>query len=138
MTAGIEAEVARLFHDYVDAFNRDDLEGCQPYFHAPCMLVSGRGVMTMPSHEAFMANWREVHDDLRRRGMASSRVTDVKTLVLSPKMAMAGVRYDRFDKDGGLWEQICGTYSVHKDDDGWKIVSFMMHPRETWLGEFMK
>jgi ketosteroid isomerase-like protein len=138
MTGEIEAEVARLFHDYVAAFNRDDLEACRQYFHAPCMLVSQRGVIAMPSPEAFLANWREVHDDLRRRGLASSQVTDVKTLVLSPAMAKAGVRYDRFDKDGGLWEQICGTYSVHKGDDGWKIVSFMMHPRETWLGTFVK
>jgi ketosteroid isomerase-like protein len=134
----VEAEVERHFHDYVAAFNRDDLEGCLRYFATPCILVSGRGVVPMPSREAFLQNWREVHADLRRRGMASTRVTDVKTLAHAPDMATAGVRYDRFDKDGGLWEQICGAYSLHKGADGWKIVSFMMHPRETWLGEFVR
>ena len=134
----LEAEVERHFHAYVTAFNRDDLEGCLEYFGIPCLLISQRGVLPMLSREAFLANWREVHADLRRRGLASTRVTDVKTLVLAPDMATAGVRYDRFDKNGGHWEQICGTYSLHKGEDGWKIVSFMMHPRETWLGEFVR
>ena len=117
------------------AFNRDDIEACTRYFAIPCTLVTTRGVQAITSREAFFKQWVGTHEALRKAGMARSVVTDCRVFALEANMAIASVRYDRFDAAGGLTEQISGTYSLAKHDDGWKIIAFLMHPRENWLGE---
>lgn len=135
MAADVEGEVADHFEAYVEAFFRDEIEACLRYFSIPLLLVTERGVLALSSREAFVSQWDESRRALRQRGVVRSAVAGCKVFALAPAMAVASVRYDRSDQADGLVERIAGTYSLHKGDEGWRIVTAMMHGPETWLGE---
>ncbi|HEY3695086.1 hypothetical protein [Phenylobacterium sp.] len=133
-----EKEVAKLFYDYAEAYRRGDVDACQKCFAIPCTFIGSQLTIHMESHDAFVKHWDESHKVMSKVGVVGSSVEAVKVFMLDTNVALAAVMYERLDADGQVFNRGSGTYSVFKGDDGWKVIAYIMHGPETWLGELVR
>lgn len=133
-----EREIAKLFHDYAETFNRDDVAGCQKFFAIPCTLISFGRALYVDSHEAFVKHWGATHQTMRESGISGGQIGAVKVFPLDADTALAGVIFERHGADGGVFNRSAGAYSLLKGEDGWKVVTFIMHAPEKWIGEWIR
>ncbi|HEY3696713.1 hypothetical protein [Phenylobacterium sp.] len=135
MTQNTEAEVAQLFADYRKTFNEDDIEGCLRYFAIPCTLTSFGRVLYLDTPEKFVSHWSATHAKMRSSYITNGRISKLKVYPLDDDTAAAAVVFDRVNDKGEILTQQAGAYHLFKWPEGWKVVSFIMHRAEAWMGD---
>jgi hypothetical protein len=135
MAENTEAEIIQLFDDYRTTFNADDIEGCLKFFAIPCTLTSFGRVLYVDSREKFIAHWGGTHDKMRKGDITTGRISRLKVFPLDEDTAAAAVVFDRLNDQGEILTQQAGAYHLFKWPEGWKVVSFIMHRADRWLGD---
>lgn len=119
--------VLRVFHEFVGGFQALRASTVASYLHLPCMFVSSRGVAAMSDAaeiESFLATMMQ---GLKARGYERSELTAVAILPMSDGIILISVRRIRYRCDGSELERLGETYTFRRINDGWKIVTAMVH-----------
>jgi ketosteroid isomerase-like protein len=125
-----KAGVTSLLNDYARAFGKLDVQAILPYYHEPSVLITTRGVATMPTHAAMAVAFKPLMDGLRARGYARSEFTTLNVKRLSATTALASGAAVRYKADGQELERLGATYVLHKTENGWKIAVTVGHDVE--------
>jgi ketosteroid isomerase-like protein len=119
VTAAVEA--------YVDAFNAQDFERCLRYYRLPTTWISSRGVIVIETREAFIAAMARSTRDLRARGLHRTEHLLRSTRILADNVALTSATAVRYRADGSELERTGGTMALSKDEQGWRIVTVLIH-----------
>ena len=128
-----ENAVLRMFNEYVQAFQTLRAPAVASYIHLPCLFIAPQGVVVMASAAEVEALLDKMMEGLKVRGYARSELTDVKAIPLSENIVLVSVSRARYKKDGSQLERLGETYTFRKIDDGWKIVTAIVHDPDVVL-----
>jgi hypothetical protein len=134
MTDDPTGEITRHFRDYMATFDRDDVEGCLKFFAIPCTLISFGRVLYVDSREVFLNHWEATRVAMRRDTISQSRLGPIRVFPLDDNTAFTSLIIERVAPDGAVLNRTAGAYSLFKGPEGWKVVTFIMHRPEAWLG----
>lgn len=126
-----KAAVTRLLNDYFRAFGKLDVQAILPYYLEPSVLITQRGVATMPTHAAMATAFTPLMEGLRTRGYARSELAMLQMKRLSATTTLASGVAIRYKTDGQELERTGVTYVLHKTDNGWKIAVTVGHDPES-------
>lgn len=127
----IEALVAR----YIDAFNADDFEAAFTCYRMPFTWMFGPKAVSVATREEFLETMRKTKGALRREGLSHSKLLSVTVRMLGQFAALAGVEVTRVLADGSEMQRTGGTYLVHHDGEGWRLVVNTTHPLDAIVPE---
>jgi ketosteroid isomerase-like protein len=128
-----EDSVLHLFNEYVQAFQTLRVPAVVSYFHLPFMLIAPQGVAVMSNATEVESLLDKMIEGLKARGYARSELTDVEAVPLSENIVLVSVSRARYQKDGRQLERVGETYTFRKIDDGWKIVTAIVHDPDVVL-----
>jgi hypothetical protein len=120
-------EVEALLHRYIDLFNAEDFEAAFECYRMPFTWLFGATAVTVTSRDEFLAMMTASKASLRKKGLGKSRLTKVIVRMMDEHVALAGVAVVRVRPDGSELETIGGTYMVHNDGQGWRLVGHGTH-----------
>jgi ketosteroid isomerase-like protein len=122
-----EDTVLRVFNEYVQAFQTLRAQAVVSYLHLPCMFIAPQGVAVMSNAIEVKSLLDKMMEGLKARGYARSELTDVAAISMSDNIVLVTVSRARYKKDGSQLERLGETYTFRKIDNGWKIVTAMVH-----------
>jgi ketosteroid isomerase-like protein len=128
-----ENTVLHVFNEYVQAFQTLRAPAVTSYFHFPCMLIAPQGVAVMANATEVESLLDKMMEGLKARGYARSELTDVEAIPLSENIVLVSVSRARYKTDGSQLERLGETYAFRKIDNGWKIVTAMVHDSDVVL-----
>ncbi len=120
----IEQELERFYRDYIDLFNRAEVEQFLPYFSDPYVSISGaRGVNVIANDAAHAAGFRRLMAALRTRGWARSEIVRIKSWAMDENLGMILADVIRRKSDNSILEEIRACYIVRREAQSWKIAT---------------
>lgn len=125
--------VLGVFNEYVQAFQTLRASAVASYLHLPCMFIARQGVAVMSSTAEVESMLDRMMEGLKARGYARSELADVAAIPLSENIVLVSVSRARYKTDGSQLERLGETYTFRKIDNGWKIVTAMVHDPEVIL-----
>jgi len=128
-----ENTVLHVFNEYVQAFQTLRAPAVTSYFHFPCMLIAPQGVAVMANATEVESLLDKMMEGLKARGYARSELMDVEAISLSENIVLVSVSRARYKTDGSQLERLGETYAFRKIDNGWKIVSAIVHDPDVIL-----
>jgi len=124
------AEMKAFYADYIDNFNRRDIDGVPRFFAFPWATVDGAGkAHVIPDAATLFPMWQQIITRLESQGWSHSQVDHLDTLVTGTETGLLVVDFSRVRKDASVIETRRGYYVVHRGDAGWKIVTSWDAPR---------
>ena len=124
----VEREIADTMQAYVDAFARLDAAAAAAHFRTPCLLLADQGPLAFGTWEELVAQFAALLDGLRAAGYSGGGYTSLHVRTLSERTALVSAAAVRYGEGGRELERIGATYTLHRDDAGWKIVVLVTHP----------
>ena len=120
----IARELETFYTDYIDAFNREDVDHFADCFALPYAWVTGdRGLTTVANEGAHQTGFSRIMIDLKERGWARSAIDRFKAFTFADNLGMIVADYTRYKTDGSILEQGRASYTLRRDGKSWKIVT---------------
>jgi hypothetical protein len=123
-------EIRHLFERVTSSFSACALDDYRETFHLPCLVASDRGVQVLADAAAFDAMFVPLMADLRSRGFARSAVLHQHIALLGAATAMASILWARYRGDDEELERLGATYTLVRQDGGWRIAAIVAHAPE--------
>ena len=117
-------------HEYFELFSAKDIEQIANYIYStPVHIGGGETHRVLADPAAAEANLSSLYGQIEAQGWVESRISDLKTCVLTKSLALVDTRYSRLRADGTAIEPAIRTtlYVVQKIDSEWRIVAFYGH-----------
>jgi Domain of unknown function (DUF4440) len=127
MTTATDTVIIEWFSRYADAFQTLEPRATLQYLHVPCTFIDTSGVRVMCSADEVEAFLAKVMLGLSRRGFVRSELTGAIVRLMNQTTALLTVRRVRYEATGQQLETVGETYTLHRSDDGWKIVVAIVH-----------
>lgn len=124
---GRAAQVEALVRRYIDLFNADDFEAAFDCYRMPFTWLIGPRAVTVGSREEFLAICTATKASLVKKGLGSSRLVQLTVRMMDEHVALAGTAVVRTRADGTELKTVGGTYMVHDDGSGWRLVGQGTH-----------
>lgn len=120
----IERDLEAFYRDYIEVFNREDVNEFLNRFARPYAVVSNeRGLTVLPREGDHASNHRRMMTALKNRGWVRSDIVRITAWPLDQKVGMILADVTRKKSDESVLEEIRACYELHREDDFWKIVS---------------
>lgn len=117
-------------HEYFELFTAKDIDRIANYIYStPVHIGGGDAHRILGDPAAAAANLGNLYAQIEAQGWVESRISDLKTCVLTESLALVDTRYSRLRADGTAIEPAVRTtlYVVQKLDGEWRIVAFYGH-----------
>jgi len=124
------SEASAKVYEYFDVFNAKDIPGIiNSIYSTPVHVGGGSGHRVLADDDAAVENLTGLYDMLDEQGWKESVIENVRTCLLSSRLALVDTRYSRIDQEGKAIPPAIRTnlYIVQKIDGEWRIVSFYGH-----------
>jgi ketosteroid isomerase-like protein len=123
-TEEIVREIEEFYRNYIDAFNREDIDLYLRMFDLPYVIVSGGRPATVVADEASRQNfYTQMMIGIQGSGWGRSEIDLIKAWPLGEKLAMLLADVTRYKRDGAMLERLRACYTLRKDGKAWKIVA---------------
>src|SRR4030042_687825 len=113
--------IARLYTEYVQAFQTLNARAILPYYHVPSMMISSQEVIVMATSAEVEAYFARIMGRLKARGYARTEIKELHMKQMSDGTALLGGNLVRYKTDGEELGRLGATYTLRKTDGGWKI-----------------
>lgn len=129
----MEAEIARWFEQYLDAFaacGRGELplDEVLPYYGVPLLITTDDIVATVSSAEE-VAGWVGTQiEGMLAAGYDRSEVLAAETTVVNANTALHRGEFSRRRADGSEISRLTVTYVITGGDDDRRISALLVHP----------
>jgi len=120
----ITRELEAFYKDYIDAFNREDIDAFLEKWSYPFAWVSGERGLTVTASEA--DNQRgvgQIFAGIRSRGWARSVTDRMTAWALAENLGMILADVTRYKTDGAVLERVRACYTLRRDGKSWKLVT---------------
>ena len=127
MKSELRAEVYKVYQSYLDAFNREDMDGINACIEFPLTHI-GNGKITVL--EKFPLSPTEMK---KAKGWHRSDSFEIDIVAMTETKAHLLCRnVRRLREDGSLIEQVSAFYAFKKTADGWKMfaISDVVNPAD--------
>jgi hypothetical protein len=126
-----DQDILKTFGAYAQVFNLLDPEKVKSYFHIPSMLMTSEEVAVMENSEQVVKVFTPLMERLKLQNFAESKIVgELKVSQLSNNQGLVVGAAKRFDKDDKEIEYFGFTYTLRKDEEGWKIIAGVLHEPE--------
>lgn len=125
-----KSDAEAKLYEYFEAFSAKDIERVANYIYStPVHIGGGAAHRVLADPAAAEANLSNLYGQIEAQGWVESRISDLKTCVLTDSLALVDTRYSRLRADGTAIEPAVRTtlYVVQKLDGEWRIVAFYGH-----------
>jgi ketosteroid isomerase-like protein len=119
--------IARVFNEYVQAFQSLKPSAAASYCQAPCMFIAPQGVRLMATSSEIESFFQGIMSALKARDYLRSAITDLRVNPMSEESAVVSVGRVRYRTDGRELERLGETYILRSPDGDWKIVAALVH-----------
>jgi hypothetical protein len=127
-----DPEILKTFGTYAQTFNLLDSTKVEPFFHTPSMLMTSEQVAVMQTSDEVLGVFNMLMERLKKLNFAKSEIEgSLKVTQLSNNQGLVSGVAKRFDKDGKEIEHFGFTYTLRKVEQGWKIITGVIHDPET-------
>jgi hypothetical protein len=123
--------VAAFFDDIARTFGGGDLAGFRALYQLPAMVVVPQGAYPLADTAEFDAFFAVMLDRLREQHFARSAWERLSVKTLAPTLALAAMHWTRYRADGSVLETLGATYTLVRNDGGWRIVALVGHGADT-------
>ncbi len=124
----VEQGIADAMRAYVDDFARQDAAAIAAHFCTPCLWLMDQGPAVFGTQEGLVAQLAGLLDRLRASGYTGGAYTSLHVRVLGERTALVSAAAVRYGQGGHELERVGATYTLHRDDAGWKIAVLVAHP----------
>ncbi len=120
----IVREVEAFYRNYIDGFNREDIDIFMQSFDLPFIVISGEHGATVCSNEAEQQSfYTRMMGAIQEQGWAKSGVDQLRVWPLADRLAILMADVTRYRRDGSVIARLRAFYNVRNDGKNWKIVS---------------
>lgn len=130
---GVEQQIADAMRAYADAVSAQDPAAAAAHYRTPCLWLTDQGPVAFGTQAELAAQFATLLDRLRARGYTGSAWTSLHARLLGERTAMVSAAAVRYGEGGRELERIGATYTLHRDDAGWKIAVLVLHPADAVL-----
>lgn len=127
-----EVEIQQLFTNYMAKYNHyiqtGELQHEPGLYHPQVMLVSDKRVPSVVTEAQLYSQIEVFLASLKKRGVSSVEWQKVDIHLLSNNMALASNVAVRYNKQGEVVDRVGASYTLSKQDKGWRIAAFAVHP----------
>ena len=123
-------DIAAFLDSYARAFGSLEADEILPAWNLPTLFVTDDGVISLPDRDAGAGFLDSLRETLYSRNYARSEVGAAHAHVLDEGLAVADVRWDRFDEAGECLERLPVVHFLRETPDGWTLVANAPHDRE--------
>jgi len=124
------AEMTAFYNDYIESFNRQDIEGSSRFFAFPWVIDSAaHGSHVLRDAAAHIQMFTQASAQVRAQGWARSGVDQLKAFPTGHDTGLLVSDFTRYRADGSVLESRRGHYTVQRGATGWKILSIVEGPR---------
>lgn len=127
-----KAEIEQLFTNYMTKYNHyiqtGELQHTPGLYHPQVMLVSDKRVPSVVTEAQLYSQIEVFLDSLKKRGVSKVNWQKVDIHLLSNNMALASNVAIRYNKQGEVVDRVGASYTLSKQDKGWRIAAFAVHP----------
>ncbi len=100
----------------------------QPYlYHDTIMVMSSSVAPYTIGYSAFYQRTRDFLNNLKAQGVRRVNWVDINVHMIDKNLAIASNTAARFLENGDEFNRVGVTYMMRKNDDEWRITSFMVH-----------
>ncbi|MEM8729550.1 MAG: nuclear transport factor 2 family protein [Pseudomonadota bacterium] len=116
-------DVQELFDQYLDCWNKRDLEGVAACFDEPSMFVLPTGAVSSPDRQSLVSLLEKVFAGLEAAGFSHTTIGSVDATPCGDGLAIVdAAEVNRVKKDGSLLEKIDGHYVMRNCDGEWRLI----------------
>ena len=133
MTDEATRAIDALIDRYNACFNRQDFEGALACYALPFTWIFSKARVSVSDEQQFLDTMRATTGRLRAKGLARSVFAEKHVRLLDAHVAVASTLCIRYRADGTEMERVAGTYFLHENEGGWKLIACAGHPPETML-----
>jgi hypothetical protein len=120
----IQRELDTFYRQYIEVFNRADLDRIADSFAYPYGTISGeRGLAPVASRDENRAAFGRLMPALKQRGWARTGIDRIKAWALGEELGMILTDVTRYGADDSVLEKLRACYMVRRDGGSWKIVT---------------
>jgi hypothetical protein len=120
------------FEKYTESFESLDPKAISAHFHAPALIVTPKGVQSLPDAAAVERAYARIMADLPKQHYARTEFSPLREQRLSDDLAMITGWGTWVDIDGNGFMPFGLTYTLRRTEAGWKIVVAMIHGAEAY------
>lgn len=120
----ITRELEAFYKDYIDTFNREDVDAFLEKWSYPFAWVSGDGGLTVTASKG--DNQRgvgQIFAGIKRRGWARSVTDRMTAWPLAENLGMILADVTRYKSDGSVLERVRACYTLRRNGQSWQIVT---------------
>ena len=122
--AAISQEVEAFYRDFIQGFNRADVDKYLRSFCYPNAILSGDLGMTVNTQASDQQGfYQEAMDSIRSRGWDHTEVDRIEAWPLSESTAAGSADIVRYKTNGTKLEQGRYFYTFRKESGAWKILT---------------
>ena len=118
-------ELEAFYKSYSDVSISEDVAAISEFWGCPCAFISGQqGLVQFTNESDIQRMLRNFWTDLKERGWVRSEIDPLKTWPLAENLVMLLVDGTRYKADGSVLERVRVCYTVRRDANKWKFVTF--------------
>ncbi len=120
----IARELEGFYRDYIEIFNREDLDRVADSFSYPYATISGeRGLAPVAARDDNRNAFARLMTALREHGWARSGIDRIMAWALGENLGMIVADVTRYRPDHSVLERVRGCYILRREAGSWKIAS---------------
>lgn len=120
----ITRELEAFYKDYIDSFNREDIDAFVEKWSFPHGWVSGeRGLAVTATEGDHQRATGQIFSAIKSRGWARSATDRMTAWALAENLGMILADVTRYKSDGSVLERVRACYTLRRGDKGWTIVT---------------
>lgn len=120
------------FKKYTESFASQDPKAIPEHFHEPALMVTPKGVQSLPGAAAVEQAYARIMADLPKVNYARTEFTSLREQLLSEDLVMITGWGTWIDREGNAFMPFGLTYTLRKTKAGWKIVVALIHCAEAY------
>lgn len=120
----IKRELEAFYKDYIEVFNREDIDAFVEKWSYPFAFVSGERGLTVTANESdHQRGTAHIYSAIKSRGWARSQTDRMSAWALAENLGMILADVTRYKTDGSVLERVRACYTLRRDAKSWKIVT---------------
>lgn len=129
----VRESVAAFVESYAGALSTAEPSAASAHWHAPALLLSPERARVVTAGDEVERALEPAFERLSEAEYARSEAAEVRIRPLDDGVALADVRWDRYDARGGVFDRSATLYLLRRADGEWKLAAASRHPAETML-----